>query len=137
MVLPAAPTESIVVQRMRMHKLDILARDGDTLLHMGNRWLMLENAIEANVQVLSLDMLAAAEKGQLVSRSALFKKERYQKLVAQIRDELADYNEWADVFITQNQTNLGKLGIEHAADALQGSLMEGGEAGMFLSLIHI
>ena len=64
MVLPAAPEESIVIQRMRMHKLDILARDGDTLLHMGNRWLRLENTIEANIQILSLDMLAAAEKGE-------------------------------------------------------------------------
>jgi len=122
---------------MMRHKLDLLARDGDTLLHMGNRWLMLENAIEANVQILSLDMLAAAEKGELVSRTALFKRARYQKLVAQIRDELTDYNEWADVFITQNQTNLGKLGIEHAADALQGTLMEGGEAGMFFDKLPV
>jgi len=120
-----------------MHKLDLLARDGDTLLHMGNRWLRLENAIEANVQILSLDMLAAAEKGEIVSRTALFKRRRYQTLVAQIRDELTDYNEWASGFITQNQRNLGKLGIEHAADALQGTLMEGGEAGMFFDKLPV
>ena len=137
MVLPAAPEESIVVQRMRLHKLDILARDGDTLLHMGNRWLRLENTIEANIQILSLDMLAAAEKGETITRSALFRRERYQKLVAQIRDELTDYNVWADEFITQNQRNLGKLGIEHAADALQGSLMEGGQAGMFFDKLPV
>ena len=137
MVLPAAPEESIVVQRMRMHKLDLIARDGDTLLHMGNRWLRLENTIEANIQILSLDMLAAAEKGETITRSALFRRERYQKLVAQIRDELTDYNVWADEFITQNQRNLGKLGIEHAADALQGSLMEGGQMGMFFDKLPV
>ena len=65
--------ESIVVLRMRMHKLDLLARDGDTLWHMGNRWLQLENTIEANIQILSLDMLEAAEKGEIISRSALFR----------------------------------------------------------------
>ena len=137
MVLPAAPEESAVIRRMRLHKLDLLARDGDTLLHMGNRWLMLENAIEANVQILALNALEAAEAGEAVSLGAIFKKERYQKLVAQIRDELTDYNEWADVFITQNQRNLGKLGIEHAADALQGTLMEGGEAGMFFDKLPV
>ena len=137
MVLPAAPEESIVVQRMRMHKLDLLARDGDTLLHMGNRWLRLENAVEANIQILALDALEAAEAGETISLGALFRRERYQKLVAQIRDELTDYNEWADEFITQNQRNLGKLGIEHAADALQGSLMEGGQAGMFFDKLPV
>ena len=137
MVLPAAPEESIVIQRMRRHKLDLLARDGDTMLHMGNRWLMLENAVEANIQILALDALEAAEAGEAVSLSAIFKRERYQKLVAQIRDELADYNEWADEFITQNQRNLGKLGIEHAADALQGTLTEGGQAGMFFDKLPV
>ena len=92
--------ESIVVLRMRMHKLDLLARDGDTLLHMGNRWLRLENAVEANIQILALDALEAAEAGETISLGALFRRERYQKLVAQIRDELTDYNEWADEFIT-------------------------------------
>ena len=137
MVLPAAPEESIVVLRMRMHKLDLLARDGDTLWHMGNRWLRLENTIEANIQILALDALEAAEAGETISLSALFRRERYQKLVAQIRDELTDYNMWAEEFITQNQTNLGKLGIEHAADALQGSLMEGGQAGMFFDKLPV
>ena len=53
MVLPAAPEESIVVLRMRMHKLDLLARDGDTLWHMGNRyrleckWTYSGNTLEA------------------------------------------------------------------------------------------
>ena len=138
MVLPPQTPESAVVIRMMEYKKDLIARDADAILHMGRRWLWLENALEANVQVLSLDMIAAKEAGEEVTRTALYRRLRYQKLVAQMRDELTAYNIWADEFIAENQLSYGKLGIEHSADALQGVLMEGGEGvGTFFDRLPV
>ena len=127
MVLPPQTPESAVIKRMMEHKKDLIARDGDTILHMGNRWLRLEHTLEANIQILALDMVEAKEKGEAITRTALFKRQRYQTLIAQVRDELGEYNAWVDEFIQQNQLQMGKLGVEHSVDAVQGMLMEGGE----------
>lgn len=138
MVLPAKPSKSAVVTRMLEHKKDLIARDADTILHMGNQWLHLEHALEANIQVLSLDMVAAKEAGKDVTRTALYRRSRYQNLVAQMRDEIKIYNTWADEFIGTNQLSYGKLGIEHGVDAVQGVLMEGGEGvGMFFDRLPV
>ena len=138
MVLPPQPPESTIVTRMMEHKKELIARDGDTILHMGNRWLRLENALDANIQVLALDMAEAKAKGEAVTRTALFKRQRYQTLIAQVRDELSEYNAWADEFIQLNQKQMGKLGIEHGVDALQGVLMEGGEGvGAFFERLPV
>ena len=65
------------------------------------------------------------EAGETITRTAIFRQERYQRLVAQMRDEISMYAEWADEFVEGNQLNLGKLGVDHAAEAMQLSLMEG------------
>ena len=138
MVLPALPSESAIVTRMLEHKKDLIARDADAMLHMAKRWLRLENTLEANIQILSLDMVAAKEAGEEVTRTALYRRSRYQTLVAQMRDEITEYNIWADEFIGENQLRYGKLGIEHGVDALQGVLMEGGEGvGAFFDRLPI
>lgn len=127
MVLPQETPQSIVVRRMLEHKEFLMARDADTILHMGEMWMRLENAVEANVQLLAMDAMEAAEAGKAVTRTSMFRETRYQKLIAQMRDEMSAYNAWADEFIGINQHSLGKLGAEHAAEAIQLSLMEGGE----------
>jgi SPP1 gp7 family putative phage head morphogenesis protein len=55
-----------------------------------------------------------------------------------MRDEITEYNIWADEFIGENQLSYGKLGIEHSTDALQGVLMEGGEGvGAFFDRLPV
>ena len=138
MVIPAETPTSVVVQRMLEQKKDLISQDANAMLHMANRWLRLENSLEANIQVLSLNMVAAKEAGEEVTRTALYRRTRYQTLVAQMRDEITAYNIWADEFITENQLRYGKLGIEHGVDALQGVLMEGGEGvGAFFERLPV
>ena len=138
MVIPAAPIESVVVRRMMEHKAELIARDADTLLTMGKRWLHVEHALDANVQLLATEMLEALEAGETVTRTALFRKRRYQSLLAQVRDEIGAYNDWADDLIEGNQLSLGKLGLSNAAEAVQLSLMEGGEGvGMFFDRLPV
>ena len=138
MVIPAETPTSVVIQRMLEQKKDLISQDANAMLHMANRWLRLENSLEANIQVLSLNMVAAKEAGEEVTRTALYRRTRYQTLVAQMRDEITAYNIWADEFITENQLRYGKLGIEHGADALQGVLMEGGEGvGAFFDRLPV
>ncbi len=131
MVLPAEDPISAVVRRMLEHKKDLIARDADTIMHLGNRWVRLESALEANMQLLAADMFEASRAGDVIARSRLFENRRYQKLVAQMADELRSYSGWVADLVAENQRNLAKLGIEHASEAVQLSLMESGQVGIY------
>jgi SPP1 gp7 family putative phage head morphogenesis protein len=137
-VLPVNPDESIVVRRMREHKAELIARNGDTLLAMGNRWLQLEQAIDANITALALEMAEAQRTGGTITYTMLWRQRRYQTLIAQLHDEVAAYNKWATEYIKGGQLSLGKLGISHAAETVQLSLMEGGQGvGIFFDRLPV
>lgn len=135
--IPAEGSESVVVKRMLEHKKDLIARDANTIMHMGERWMRLEGALEANIQLLATELLEAADAGKTVARTTLFENRRYQKLVAQMADELASYNSWAADFVAENQRTMGKLGIGHAAEAVELSLMESGQVGVYFDRLPI
>ena len=126
MVLPPDPTTSIVVQRMLEHKADLIAMDGDTMLHMGERWLQLEYALDGQQTALAMELFEAMEAGEAVSTSALLRNKRYRSLLAQIQRELSIYNLWAEGYVEEGQLKLGKLGISHAVEATQLTIAEGG-----------
>ena len=50
--------DSAVALRMREYQKDLLARDADTILHMGNHWLQVEQALEANISLLTMSLVS-------------------------------------------------------------------------------
>lgn len=137
MVLPPVitgdpnPTNSIVVQRMLEFKKDLIARDADTILQMGTSWIQLEDALEANIQLLVMELQEMKVAGEAINLQRVYKLQRYQKLLAQTRTEMSSYNLWAANYITDNQMTYGVLGINNASNLLQLSLLEAGSAAFF------
>lgn len=128
MVLPADPGKSLVVRRMREFKDAITARDADTILFMAKRWLQVENALEAQITLLVTEIQAAGLEANLPS---VYKLSRYNKLLSQAQREIARYDAWAADYIASGQAQMATLGIQHAAEALQLIMMEGGSQTFF------
>ena len=130
------PTQSIVVARMLEFKADLLARDAATILTMGQRWMQLEGALEANIGLLVLELKELEAAGQAINIQRVYKIRRYQTLLAQVQKEMTSYNLWAADYIAQNQIVLGSLGITHAAEAITLTMLEGvGAVGPFFDKI--
>ena len=66
-----------------------------------------------------------------VDIATIYRHRRYQKLLAQTQAELTNYNIWAANYIAENQKKMAVLGIEHATDALNLILLEGGSMAFF------
>ena len=120
--------DSAVVARMREYQKALVARDAETIYQMGSQWLRLEEALEANIRLLAVEI---AEMGVDVDISTIYRHRRYQKLLAQTQMELTNYNIWAAERIIENQKKMAVLGIEHASDLLTLSLLEGGSMAFF------
>ena len=130
------PTQSIVVARMLEFKADLAARDAATILTMGKRWMQLEGALEANISLLVLELQELQAAGQVINIQRVYKIRRYQTLLAQMRKEMTSYNLWAADHIAQNQIVLGVLGINHAAEVITLTMLEGvGAVGPFFDKI--
>ena len=125
------PTGSTVVQRMLQFKADLVARDADTIFQMGQRWAQLEGALEANIQLLVLELQEMQAAGLAFNIQDVYRLQRYQKLLAQMQVEMSSYNLWTAEYIAVNQQNLAVLGINNAAEAIQLSLLEVGSRAFF------
>lgn len=121
-------SDSTVVRRMREYQKALLARDAAVIYQMGIRWQRVEVALEANIHLLAREI---AEMGLDVDISTIYKHRRYQTLLAQAQVELTKYNLWAAGYVTENQRKMAVLGIEHASEVLNLTVLEGGSMAFF------
>lgn len=134
----ALPYRSAVVERMLEQKMGLIAHDEATMLAMGKKWLAMENTLEGSIQALAMEMAEVVERGDAITGTMLFRQKRYQSLLAQMRIEIGEYIEWADGLVADNQLVLGKLGAANAAEAVQMTLIEGGEGmGAFFDRLPV
>jgi len=112
--------------RLREHKQLLITQDAEIMFHMAERWLQLEGTLEAQISLLSREMIDLQAAGEEIGINRLLKMDRYQTLLGQLDTEMIKYNEWATDEIINRQRLLGKLGIEHSAEAIQLSLAEAG-----------
>jgi len=114
--------DPLVVQVMRQFKLDLLAREQVQMQDMAKQWLGLEDALESQIQAMADELAREAAEGRAISQAKLWRMRRYQSLQAQLQQELASYTEYAERLIVENQSQLGAMGIQHAAMATQVSV---------------
>lgn len=113
--------ESLVVAVMRQNKLAILAREQVQMTAMAQRWLQIEQALDAQISALAEEFARMARDGVTPSQSKLFQMDRYQSLLKQLYVELDSYTGYADSLITSQQRNYANLAIAHANAALDAS----------------
>ncbi len=110
--------ESKVVRAIREFKAQIEAQDEAQIRLLAKHYLDIEQAIEDNIVALSEQAARLYSEGADPSWSAIYRLERYQRLQAQLMEELARFNGWAASLIKDRQWQMGLQGLEDAAQVL-------------------
>lgn len=113
--------ESLVVSVMRQHKLALLAREQVQMQAMAQRWLQVEQALDAQVNALAEEFARMARDGVTPSQAKLFQMDRYQAMLRQLYVELGKYTDYADTLITAQQRAYIAQAIADSGAALQAS----------------
>jgi hypothetical protein len=116
--------DPLVVQIMREHKAAILAQEEAAMQEMAARWLMIEKALQAEMETLAMEVALMAANGQVINKAVIIRLERMQKLLFQIRAQTGQYAQWADEAISGWQSTLAGLGLTDAADGIMSVLSE-------------
>lgn len=124
--------DSLVVQVMRQHKAALLAREAAQMRVMARRWLEVESALEGQ-----LSALAQETAGAPLTQGQLYRRERFQSLLSQAKREMERYAGYAEGLISEQQGAYGRLGIEHAAEAVQTTFREAGRVGPYFNRLPI
>jgi hypothetical protein len=123
--------DSQVVQRLQEFKRRLAAMEAVQQREMARRWLNVEQALEGNMQALAqqvADLTAkGVQPGDLLLRNKLYRMERYKVLMAQTRNQLKLYADYAGDLITRQQRTYAEMGISDAYEMLR---MQTGEAGL-------
>lgn len=111
--------DAAVIVAMRHFKAQLLAQEQAVMREMSRRWLDLERSLEGEIEALALQLDAMRRDGQNVSQAAVFRLERYQRLLAQVRTEWSAYQEFAEGTIAQARRRAGQLAGQHSVAALE------------------
>jgi len=118
--------EPLVVQVMRGFKDALLSREQAQIQRMADRWLFVERALQAEMEMVARDLQEEARAGRSASAWKVARMERYQRLLQQLEAEMGRYNGYAEAEIMTQQNAYGQLGIEHASQAITSSYLSAG-----------
>lgn len=111
--------DSAVILQMRSFKAALLREESQQMRQMANAWLTTERALDGNMAALAERMANVKRDGGTITQGMLFQESRYRILLSQLTDELGKYTRYADRTITDRQAQLARLGIDHAARAIE------------------
>jgi hypothetical protein len=97
---------------------DLTAADEALADEMAARWASVEQALEAQIDALTLAIDNAILNGETVSASQLYQMDRYQQLLASLRVELERFETYAAQAIGVQQLEFAGLGVENATALL-------------------
>ena len=123
--------EPLVVQVMRGFKAALLAREQVQIQRMADRWLVVERTLRGQMELAARDLEAEKRTGKAVSQWKLARMERYQDLLRQLEQQMAEYNRYAEAEIMTQQNSYGQLGIDHGVQAINASYAEAAVRGSF------
>ena len=128
---------SLSEQVMEAFRQRLLARDAETMREMARRWLEVENAIAARIQLLADQVAQMRANGETVSAAKIYRLENYRRLLSQAKAEVSRYNVWAAQEITRMQKELSALGMEQAAASIRAAYLDAGQIGGYFDLLPI
>jgi SPP1 gp7 family putative phage head morphogenesis protein len=133
-VFPAPPVVLLALQ----HKVELLLQEEGQMQDMARRWLGVESALEAQMTVLAEELAHLRDAGKSIEAWRLFELERYRALLSQAEQQITGYSRYAGKLITGRQEELAGLGIEHAAQAIRLSYLEGGgQIGAYFNILPV
>lgn len=110
--------DPLVVRVMREYRNELLDRDRGQMRVMTRRWMQVEESLQALMDALANDIAQKQANNESVSLARVMRMERYQRLMAQMRDEVNQYARWLENQVTDTQRNYMQLGFEATRDSI-------------------
>jgi hypothetical protein len=125
--------EPPVVQAIRAHKAALLARETKQMKAMAKVWATVEAQLAAEMDALALEIDALRKAGQVVNPGKVYRMERYQRLLFQVRSEASGYADYTAKTVAAQQLENTWIAQQEAAEALRlsakGTALETFQAG--------
>lgn len=142
MTLPFPPppilNDPLVVQIARQFKAALLFQEQSQVVEMTRRWLQIEATIDGLSTALAFELAERRAAGETVKLWKVYRLERYKELLAQVREEIDRYNDYAVRTITRNQLSYGNFGIQNAAELLrQSQIVAYGEVAVSFNILPV
>ena len=114
-----------IVAAIRSNKAALARDEAAEMLQMARQWRRVETALEGQQLALAEEIARLEALGEAFSPSKLYRMERYQRLVAQMRTEINRFGADSAAIITEKQGEYAWLAQEEAASTIQTSLGAG------------
>ena len=113
-----ARPDPAIVRVLREYKAALQRREQDQMAEMALRWLDVERALAAQMELLARDVADMRAAGHNITPDALREMQRYRDLLAQIRIEVARYTGYADQTIIGETGRWVQLSIDAAIESI-------------------
>ncbi len=105
--------DSAVIAQLMDFKRRLAAMELAQQREMARRWLNVEQTLEGHMQALAEQIVQRQAQGT-VTRNMLYRMDRYKVLLAETRNQLRMYADYAGGLITRNQGAYAQMGIDDA-----------------------
>lgn len=113
--------ESDAVRVAREYREQLARNEDAALRRMSRYWLKMEKSLEPRFFALSQEIKDLQDSGQPVPPQLIYNRQRYLDLMAQIMEEIPDYEKYAVDIITEYQIENYNLGLEDASAVIRAS----------------
>ncbi len=108
-----------VIQAIEEQRARLLEHETATMRQMAERWLSVQNALQADMLDLAMYLDALHRKGETVSQARLMQMERYRQMVADARREQEQYSRWVADRTVADQRSLVAQGVTDAQGLIE------------------
>ena len=117
---------------MRQFKAELFAQEAAQMMRMAQTWLELELGMRTSFSDLAQEVYAMRPAGARVDRATLYRLERYQRLLRQMRETIVSrYALYVTDEVVAQQRRLLERGINDASAAIQAAQAERGVGATF------
>lgn len=113
--------ESDAVRVAREYREQLVRNEDEALRRMSRYWVRMERSLEPRFFALAQEIKNLRDSGQPVPDQLIFNHQRYMDLMAQIMEEIPDYEKYAVDIITEYQIENYNLGLEDALAVIRAS----------------
>lgn len=111
--------ESDAVRVAREYREQLARNEDAALRRMSRYWMKMEKSLEPRFFALSQEIKDLQDSGQPVPPQLIYTRQRYLDLMAQIMEELPDYEKYAVDVITEYQIENFNLGLDDASAVIR------------------
>ena len=114
-----AVTESDAVRVAREFREQLARNEDAALRRMSRYWMKMEKTLEPRFFALAQEIKDLQDSGQPVPPQLIYNRQRYLDMMAQIMEEIPDYEKYAVDIITEYQIENFNLGLDDASAVIR------------------